>query len=63
MDYRGNYSEMWISEPFMYNYDATTKRHVGELIEKLFGASTASKSLKVLSTKPAAKPLRASILR
>jgi hypothetical protein len=63
MDYRGNYSEMWISEPFMYNYDATTKRPVNELIEKIFGASTASKSLKVLSTKPAAKPLRASINR
>ncbi len=63
MDYRGNYSDMWISEPFMYNYDASTKRPVNELIEKIFGASTASKSLKVLSTKPAAKPLRASINR
>ena len=63
MDYRGNYSEMWISEPFMYNYDASTKRPVDELIEKIFGASSASKSLKVLSTKPAAQPLRASINR
>ena len=63
MDYRGNYSEMWISEPFMYNYDASTKRPVDELIEKIFGVSSASKSLKVLSTKPAAQPLRASLNR
>ena len=63
MDYRGNYSEMWISEPFMYNYDASTKRPVDELIEKIFGASASSKSLKVLSTKPAAQPLRAAISR
>ena len=63
MDYRGNYSEMWISEPFMFNYDASTKRPVDELIEKIFGSSASSKSLKVLSTKPAAQPLRASINR
>ena len=63
MDYRGNYSEMWISEPFMYNYDASTKRPVDEIIEKIFGSSASSKSLKVLSTKPAAQPLRASINR
>ena len=63
MDYRGNYSEMWISEPFMYNYDASTKRPVDELIEKIFGTPASSKSLKVLSTKPAAQPLRAAINR
>ncbi len=63
MDYRGNYSEMWISEPFMYNYNASTKRPVDELIEKIFGSSASSKSLKVLSTKPAAQPLRAAINR
>ena len=63
MDYRGNYSEMWISEPFMYNYDASTKRPVDELIEKIFGSSASRKSLKVLSTKPAAQPLRAAINR
>ena len=63
MDYRGNYSDMWISEPFMYNYDASTKRPVDELIEKIFGSSASSKSLKVLSTKPAAQPLRAAISR
>ena len=63
MDYRGNYSEMWISEPFMYNYDSSTKRPVDELLDKIFGSSASSKSLKVLSTKPAAQPLRASINR
>ncbi len=39
MDYRGNYSEMWMSEPFMYNYNASTKRPLEELLEKVFGAS------------------------
>lgn len=39
MDYRGNYSEMWMSEPFMYNYDASTKRPLEELISKLYGKS------------------------
>ena len=63
MDYRGNYSEMWISEPFMYNYDASTKRPVEEIIEKIFGAESSAKQLKVLSTAPAAKPLRTSINR
>ena len=61
MDYRGNYSEMWMSEPFMYNYDATTKRPLEELIEKIFGAKSSAKQLKVQSTLPAAKPLRASM--
>ncbi|MBR2637377.1 MAG: hypothetical protein IKD40_00850, partial [Bacteroidaceae bacterium] len=35
MDYRGNYSDMWLSEPFAYDYNATTKRPIDELIEKL----------------------------
>ena len=35
MDYRGNYSDMWVSEPFMYNYDASTKRPIEELIAKI----------------------------
>jgi hypothetical protein len=63
MDYRGNYSEMWISEPFMYNYDSSTKRPLEELIEKIFGAKSSAKQLKVLSTEPAAKPLRAAFNR
>ena len=45
MDYRGNYSEMWMSEPFMYNYNASTKRPLEELLDKLYGAS-ASKAAK-----------------
>ena len=40
MDYRGNYSKMWMSEPFMYNYDASTKRPLEELIEKIYGAKS-----------------------
>ena len=61
MDYRGNYSEMWMSEPFMYNYDASTKRPLEELIDKVFGAKSSAKQLKVQSTVPATKPLRASM--
>lgn len=61
MDYRGNYSEMWMSEPFMYNYDASTKRPLEELIDKIFGAKSSAKQLKVQSTVPATKSLRASM--
>ena len=35
MDYKGNYSELWRSEPFMYEYDADTKRPLEELTSKL----------------------------
>ena len=42
MDYRGNYSEMWVSEPFMYSYNASTKRPLSELVEKIYGTSTQS---------------------
>lgn len=35
MDYRGNYSDMWLTEPFSYEYNATTKRPIEELVEKL----------------------------
>lgn len=41
MDYRGNYSEMWMSEPFMYNYSASTKRPLEELVDKIFGQKAA----------------------
>ena len=44
MDYRGNYSEMWVSEPFMYTYTATTKRPLEELLAKLNGSTTAAAS-------------------
>ena len=35
MDYKGNYSELWRSEPFMYEYNADTKRPLEELTSKL----------------------------
>jgi hypothetical protein len=35
MDYKGNYSPMWTSEPFMYDYSAETMRPLEELIDKL----------------------------
>ncbi len=57
MDYRGNYSEMWISEPFMYNYSASTKLPLEELLDKLYGTPQASKQIKLLSTKPAPQRL------
>lgn len=43
MDYRGNYSEMWMSEPFSYNYDASTKRPLSELLDKLYNTSTSER--------------------
>jgi hypothetical protein len=57
MDYRGNFSEMWMSEPFMYNYDATTKRPLEELLTKLYGPQQSTKQIKLLSTKPAPQRL------
>lgn len=35
MDYKGNYSEMWMSEPFRYTFSADTKLPIEELIAKL----------------------------
>ena len=35
MDYKGNCSELWRSEPFMYEYNADTKRPLEELTSKL----------------------------
>lgn len=35
MDYKGNYSPMWVSEPFLYDYSEETKKPLEELIEKL----------------------------
>lgn len=42
MDYRGNYSEMWVSEPFMFEYNASTKRPLSELIEKIYNTPAPS---------------------
>ncbi len=36
MDYKGNYSEMWVSEePFFYEYNDSTKLPIDELLNKL----------------------------
>lgn len=35
MDYKGNYSDMWVSDPFRYTYNADTKKPLEELIAKL----------------------------
>lgn len=35
MDERGNYSEMWMSEPFSYTLNKDTKRPIEELVNKL----------------------------
>ena len=35
MDERGNYSEMWVSEPFSYTLNKDTKRPIEELVNKL----------------------------
>lgn len=41
MDYRGNYSDVWVSEPFSYSLTAETKRPISELVEK-FSSNTRS---------------------
>lgn len=43
MDYRGNYSEMWMSDPFSYNYNASTKRPLSELLDKLYNTPTSER--------------------
>ena len=35
MDDRGNYSDLWMSEPFSYNLNQTTKRPISEFIDKM----------------------------
>lgn len=47
MDYRGNYSDMWKSELFSYEYNAETKRHIEELISKLISPSRKGKLMVV----------------
>lgn len=42
MDYKGNYSEMWVSEPFRYDYNEETKRPIDELLNKLNEANPES---------------------
>lgn len=40
MDERGNYSEMWVGEPFTFSLNADTKRPIEEVIEALSAAET-----------------------
>ena len=43
MDYRGNYSDMWVSEPFSMTYNSSTKRPLEELIDKLYNTPTSER--------------------
>ena len=43
MDYRGNYSEMWMSDPFSYNYNTSPKRDLSELLDKLYNTPTSER--------------------
>ena len=51
MDYEGNYSEMWISEPFSFSIKSQTARDIDELLEKLGHkpAAQAKPAIKMLS--------------
>ena len=35
MDYRGNFSQMWMSEPFSYTLNTSTKRDINEFLDKM----------------------------
>ena len=51
MDYKGNYSEMWVSEPFSFSLNDQGARDINELLEKLGHkpAAQAEPSIKMLS--------------
>lgn len=51
MDYEGNYSEMWVSEPFSFALNNQTVRDIDELLEKLGHkpATQAKPAIKMLS--------------
>lgn len=51
MDYQGNYSEMWVSEPFSFALNSQTIRDIDELLEKLGHkpAAQAKPAIKMLS--------------
>lgn len=51
MDYEGNYSEMWVSEPFSFALNDQTVRDIDELLEKLGHkpATQAKPAIKMLS--------------
>ena len=35
MDYKGNFSEMYVSEPFSFSLNSQASRDIGELLDKL----------------------------
>ena len=51
MDYEGNYSEMWISDPFSFSIKSQAARDIDELLEKLGHkpATQAKPAIKMLS--------------
>lgn len=51
MDYEGNYSEMWVSEPFSFALNSQTARDIDELLVKLGHkpATQAKPAIKMLS--------------
>ena len=63
MDYRGNYSEMWKSEPFMYEYNEATKRPIEEFIAKFNTPNTSGKMLLVAPGERAAKEQTLSVMK
>lgn len=63
MDYRGNYSEMWKSEPFMYEYNEETKRPIEEFIAKFNTPNTTGKMLLVAPGERAAKGQTLSVMK
>lgn len=63
MDYRGNYSEMWKSEPFMYEYNEETKRPIEEFIAKFNTPNTSGKMLLVAPGERAAKEQTLSVMK
>ena len=56
MDYRGNYSDVFISEPFKYEYNASTKRPISELVEKLTSDTRAGRLVMVGAPKAERTP-------
>lgn len=63
MDYRGNYSEMWKSEPFMYEYNEETKRPIEEFIERFNTPNTAGKMMLVVPGERTAKEQTISVMK
>ena len=47
MDYRGNYSDTFVTEPFHYTYNESTKRPISELVEKLSSETRSGRMIMV----------------